>query len=119
MALLNPEVLLCLTESGVILLYDADTEFIEIPGSTCITGICEGDDDSIYTLNFDKMDSFILLTSLFSGDTTNKINLTELIQIGQMKSYGRSDSASAMPESNCRFITKYQEDLYVLGKWTA
>ena len=103
-------------------LFDGKLEYVqymEIPGATCITSICEGDDNNIYTLNCDKMDSFILLTSLSSGDTTSKINLTELIQIGQMKSSGRSDAASAMPESNCRFITKYQEDLYVLGKWKA
>ena len=58
---------------------------------------------------------FILLTSL-CGETTNKFNLTDLIEMGQMSSCGQFDGAAAMPMSNCRFITKYGQDIYVLGK---
>ena len=124
-----PQAVLVLSLGGLVVsngthqgvhLFDGNLEyvqFIEIPQATVIIGICEKDDNYIYTLNYDYdiTDCFILLTSL-CGETTNKFNLTDLIEMGQMSSCGQFDGAAAMPMSNCRFITKYGQDIYVLGK---
>ena len=124
-----PQAVLVLSSGGVVVsngthqgvhLFDGNLEyvqFIEILQATVIIGICEKDENNIYTLNYDYdiTDCFILLTSL-SGETTNKFDLTNLIEMGQMSSLGQFDGAAAMPMSNCRFITKYGQDIYVLGK---
>jgi len=122
-----PQAVLVLSSGGVVVsngthqgvhLFDGNLEyvqFIEILQATVIIGICEKDENNIYTLNYDYdiTDCFILLTSL-SGETTNKFDLTNLIEMGQMSSLGQFDGAAAMPMSNCRFITKYGQDIYVL-----
>ena len=111
------------TDVGGVHVFDSNceyTDFMPIPESSRITSLTEGEDFDIITLNQSYKETFVLSTPLF-GESKEKKNLNSLIflasAIDKEHVAGQDGGLVAPLRSDCKFITKKKEKLYIAGRF--
>ena len=128
--LLSPRDILVLGSGGVVVsddglsggvhIFDQNLQYLDfmsISGSTVITGLCEGPDSNIVSLNVTESDTFLLFTPVFGESIETKL-LTNMIQLQQSIGLAQSGLASALPESQCSFVISRNDGIYVVGRFS-